>query len=151
MNFLQTKIIEPLKGLLKQGMSPSTLALSLTAGGLLAVFPVFGITTLLCVAFAAVFGLNQIAIQLANYLAYPLQFLLFIPFLRLGERLFNLQPLSINPTTVFEMAWNNFSLFLELYGLAVLSACAAWAVIALPTGVILWKALAFLLSKQKSL
>ncbi len=71
--------------ILKAGITPEKLALSVAIGLTLGVFPVLGSTTFLCAGAALLFGLNMPAIQLVNYLAYPLQFLLLIPFLRLGE------------------------------------------------------------------
>ena len=74
--------------MLRQGLSPEGLAWSLAVGLPLGVIPLVGISTVLCVGVALVFRLNQPAMQLANYLAYPLQILLWYPFLRLGEGLF---------------------------------------------------------------
>ena len=72
-------VVEPLQGVLKQGLSRQELALTLAVGVVVATFPVFGITTFLCMIVAAFLGLNQVAIQVANYAGYPLQFVLFIP------------------------------------------------------------------------
>ena len=74
--------------MLRQGLSPEGLAWSLAVGLALGVIPLVGISTVLCVGVALVFRLNQPAMQLANYLAYPLQILLWDPVLRLGEGLF---------------------------------------------------------------
>jgi hypothetical protein len=74
--------------LLKQGLDPERLAWSLAVGAALGCIPLYGTATMLCVGVAIAFRLNQPAILLANYLAYPLQLLLILPFIRLGERLF---------------------------------------------------------------
>jgi hypothetical protein len=50
-------------------------------------FPILGITTIACAIVAKLLRLKQGPIQLGNYAALPLQILLIIPFLRLGERL----------------------------------------------------------------
>lgn len=146
--FFHTRITDPIKALLQQGLLPQSLALCLASGFVLGFFPVFGITTILCIFVASALKLNQVAIQVANYCGYPLQFILFIPFIRLGELLFGLDRVSIDPLVIFDLAKSDFSLFLELYGTAVSAACAAWLVVALPTVFILWKALNLLL-KQK--
>lgn len=145
--FLSQRILSPVMGLLKQGMTPDALAKSIAAGLTIAVFPIFGITSLICIAVAALFRLNQIAIQIGNYCAYPLQFILFIPFLRFGEYLFGLETVPILPTEMFALARDNFSQFAELYGVAVLSACVAWALIALPVYLVAWQALSLMLRK----
>ena len=81
------KIIEPITALLKQGITYRKIALSIALGISLGIFPILGISTILCVLAAVIFRLNLLAIQLVNYLVYPLQLLLLIPFLRAGEML----------------------------------------------------------------
>ena len=84
-NYIQKKFILPLVNLLKQGMDPSKLSLALTSGAVIGVFPLLGITTVICGGVAAFFRLNHPAIQLANYVVFPMQLVLFFPFLTLGE------------------------------------------------------------------
>ena len=146
--FLHTRTIAPVKALLQQGLSPQTLAFSLTIGFVTGFFPVFGITTILCIVIAGFFKLDQVVIQIANYCGYPLQFILFIPFVRLGELLFGLEQVSIEPLVIFDLARSDFSQFLELYAITISAACAAWLVVALPAACILWKALGLLLKKK---
>ena len=85
MSYLQKKIILPLVDLLKQGMDPSSLSLALTSGALIGIFPVLGIATGVCGGVAVFFRLNHPAIQLANYIVFPMQIVLFFPFLTIGE------------------------------------------------------------------
>ena len=66
------------------GGDPSKLALSLALGVVISVMPVLGITTLFALALSVVFRLNHVAVVAANYLAYPAQILLFIPFFQAG-------------------------------------------------------------------
>jgi uncharacterized protein (DUF2062 family) len=96
MGWARTRILDPIVGMLKHGLSPEGLAWSLSVGVALGIIPLFGTSTALCVAVAAVFRLNQPAMQLANYLAYPLQLLLLFPFIRMGEWLFGAPQLTIS-------------------------------------------------------
>jgi hypothetical protein len=73
---------------LQQGISPRRLALTLALGFAIGCIPVIGIPTVLCAALALILGLNQPAIQAANYAAMPLQLLLIVPFMRLGKWIF---------------------------------------------------------------
>ena len=100
MTWARTRVWEPMLGLLKQGLSPEGLAWSLAAGVALGSIPLYGTATLLCVGVAMAFRLNQPAILLANYLAYPLQLLLILPFIRLGEQLFREPHLPLSLTTL---------------------------------------------------
>jgi uncharacterized protein (DUF2062 family) len=74
---------------LRQGVSPRRLALTLALGIAIGCIPVIGVPTLLCAALALTLRLNLPAIQAANYAAMPLQLLLIVPFVRLGEFLFS--------------------------------------------------------------
>ena len=95
--FFRRRIARPIVELLRQGVTPEKIALSLALGVALGVFPVLGTTTALCALAAFVLRLNLPAIQIVNYFVYPLQIALLIPFFRLGERLFGAQhlPLSV--------------------------------------------------------
>ncbi|HIJ50351.1 MAG TPA: DUF2062 domain-containing protein [Nitrospinae bacterium] len=76
-NTIQRKIILPLVSLLKQGAEPSRLSLALASDSFIGVFPVLGIATVAFAGVAALYRLNLPAIQLANYLVFPMQIILF--------------------------------------------------------------------------
>jgi uncharacterized protein (DUF2062 family) len=97
-------LLARLMHLLRQGLTPEKLALSIALGVGLSCFPVFGTTTLLCTFVALAFRLNLPAIQVGNYLALPLQLVLFFPFLRLGEKLFRAPRMSLSPEQLLAMA-----------------------------------------------
>jgi uncharacterized protein (DUF2062 family) len=96
-SFVRRRIVEPVLDLLRQGVTPEKLALSLAFGLGIGIFPVLGVSTVLCTVVAIALRLNLPAIQLVNYLASPLQLVLIIPFVRVGEHVLGLkaQPLSI--------------------------------------------------------
>ena len=81
---LRRRVVEPVKQQLWQGVTPAKLALSLALGVVISAMPVLGITTLVALAVSVVLRLNHVAVVAANYLAYPLQILLFIPFFQAG-------------------------------------------------------------------
>ncbi len=87
-SFFRRKLVQPLLELLKQGVTPDKLAMSVGLGLSLGIFPMIGSTTLLCGIIGYVLRVNQPAIQLINYFAYPLQLALFIPFFQAGAWLF---------------------------------------------------------------
>ncbi len=88
---------------LSQGLTPGRLAITLSVGLAIGCFPLLGITTILCGLVAIAFRLNLPAIQAGNYLALPLQILLFVPFGRLGERMFRAPRLPVSPRTWLSM------------------------------------------------
>jgi uncharacterized protein (DUF2062 family) len=81
---LRRRVVEPVKQQLLQGVTPAKLALSLALGVVISAMPVLGITTLVALAVSVLLRLNHVAVVAANYLAYPLQILLFIPFFQAG-------------------------------------------------------------------
>jgi uncharacterized protein (DUF2062 family) len=83
--FLQRRLVTPLLALLRQGVTPEKLALSVALGAIVAVIPVLGVSTILCAALALALRLNMPAIQVVNYLLTPVQLVLIIPLLRFGE------------------------------------------------------------------
>ena len=95
--------MQPILALLTQGITPEKIALSLAIGIAVGVFPMLGTTTLLCAGLAIVLGLNLPAMQLVNYLVYPAQIALLIPFMRLGEWIFSAQPLPLSLSQILAM------------------------------------------------
>lgn len=96
MSWLRRRLWEPLRAQLRQGLSPERMAWSLALGLGAGVSPLVGSSTGLCILLALVFRLNQVVMQAANYLAYPLQLALLIPFIRLGEKLFGAPRLPLS-------------------------------------------------------
>jgi uncharacterized protein (DUF2062 family) len=86
-DFFKRRLVSPLLQLLRQGVTPEKLALSVALGATIAIVPVLGVSTALCALLAIVLRLNMPAIQIVNYLMTPVQLLLIIPFLRFGELL----------------------------------------------------------------
>lgn len=89
-------MLRPLLRQLRGGVTPRRLAWSLALGIVLGINPSVGITTLLVVMLAWVFGLNQIASQIGAHAMAPLHLLLFIPFIELGVYLFHTRRLPLN-------------------------------------------------------
>ena len=83
-----SQFLKPIVDLLRQGLSPEKIALTIALGVVLGVAPVLGSTTLLCTLAAVTLRLNLPAIQIVNGAVYPLQFALLIPFYRMGTWVF---------------------------------------------------------------
>lgn len=124
------KIYDPLMAQLKQGVTPEKLGQSVAFGVVLGSVPVIGVTTSLCLLAAALFKLNHVAIQTINYLVYPLQIALIIPFLRMGEWIFNVAPASLDVKIMIYEFQHEFLKAFEKYGMTALRGVAAWAIVA---------------------
>ena len=131
-NVIRDRVLTPLKQLLNEGLTPVKMSHALAAGFVLGITPMLGISSILAVGVAAVFKLNQVAIQVANWAAYPAQIVLFIPFIRAGEWLLGLEPAAINPSDIASMLSDDFYASLEIYGQSLAAGVALWAVSAIP-------------------
>jgi uncharacterized protein (DUF2062 family) len=130
--FLRRRIARPIVELLRQGVTPEKMALSLALGVALGVFPVLGTTTALCAFVAFVWRLNLPAIQIVNYFVYPLQIVLLIPFFRAGERLFGATHLPLSVTQILVMVHASFWGATRFLWTTIWHAAAAWCLIAPP-------------------
>jgi uncharacterized protein (DUF2062 family) len=128
--FWRRRVLDPLVDLLAQGLTPERLALSLAVGLVLGLFPIVGVTTLLCVAAGFAFRLNHLALQLANHLAYPLQLPLVLAFVRLGERLVGAPRVSFDPLELVRHFGRDAAGFLREFGLTGLHGILGWSLVA---------------------
>ncbi len=131
--FLPRLFARSLEKFLRCGLSPRKLALTLALGTVIGILPVLWGSTLLCVLAAAIFRLNQVSIQAVNYLVYPIQLALFIPFFRLGEKFF-----PGSPGVTINSHGGHFYAFLARAGLSNIKAIGAWSMIAPPLAVLLY-------------
>jgi len=134
---------------LSQGVSPRRLALTLALGLAVGCIPVVGIPTLVCAALAFALRLNLPAIQAANYAVMPLQFLLIVPFVRLGGRLFASS--QIEAARASDLAHTSPLLLVQGYcGLAA-HALVAWLILAVPAVILLTAAFTPILRRVPAL
>lgn len=81
------KVVDPLFEILRRGAEPKQLAFSASLGITLGIFPICGVTVLLCgMAIALLRSLcHPPSVMLANFIATPIELSLVVPFLRFGE------------------------------------------------------------------
>jgi uncharacterized protein (DUF2062 family) len=125
------------KSLLFREASPRKLALTIALGVVIGILPLFWGTTLLCALLAYLFRLNQAAIQAANYLAFPLQTTLIVPFYRLGAQIFPWGPPASAEEMVKQLG-SNWGKEAALVLVATLKALAAWLLVAVPAAGLLY-------------
>jgi uncharacterized protein (DUF2062 family) len=133
--FLNRVLLQPIVKFLKQGLTPDKLSLCFAMGITLGTFPVLGSTTLLCTLAVFIFRLNMPAILFVNYFVYPLQLILFIPFIRAGEFLFHQTPIPLDIVLIFSMLKEDMVGTIQSLWWTNMHAIVAWFVFALPIGV----------------
>ena len=107
--------LRPLLRVLRGGVTPRRLAWSLALGMVVGINPSVGLTTLLVLIVAWIFGLNKLASLIGTHVVAPLHLLLFVPFIQLGVHLFHtrklpmdrreLEHLSHHPLWLFRNIW----------------------------------------------
>jgi hypothetical protein len=117
------------KKIFRQGLTPSQLALTIALGVAVGILPLLWGATPLCALLSFRLRLNQVAIQAVNYLVYPLQLALFVPFYSLGATIFPWGPVfsadSLLAGWQDDLRGNIFLLFV-----ATLKALGVWFLMA---------------------
>lgn len=140
-DFLQRRLVAPLLALLKQGVTPRKLALSLALGIVIGLVPILGISTALCALIALVLRLNMPTIQLVNYLLTPLQLLLIIPQLRFGEMLASAPRFPITLESGLALLSHGVINAVTVLATAIVHATLGWLVAAPLAAVLLFRIL----------
>jgi uncharacterized protein (DUF2062 family) len=139
--WLHRRLIEPLLSLLRQGGSPASLALCVSIGIVVGNIPILGVSTILCTVIALAFRLNLPAIQVAQAAMAPMQVLLIVPFVRLGEWITRAprQPLSLKEGMVLieQGIWQAVVVLWD----AIVHAGLAWILVAPPAVFLLHRSL----------
>jgi len=136
-DWLKRKVRDPLLAELKKGVSPSEIAAAISVSLAIAVNPIIGTTTILCLLAGKVFRLNHLIMQTINYFSYPLQLLLIIPLVRLGEMITGSEKLPLNPTLIIEEFNRSISGFLVKFGMAGLHGLLGWLIAVPPCAFII--------------
>ena len=145
--YLHRRLVRPILDLLTQGITPEKIALSIAFGLVLGMFPALGWSTLLCLVLALWLKLNVPAMQLVNYLSYPLQLALLVPFLRAGEFLFRAPRLAISLPQILAMVKANVWHAITSLWAATMHAIVAWALVAPVAVWVIYKILAPILKR----
>lgn len=123
-------MIDPIVAIATQGITPEKIAVTLAVGSAVAVFPILGTTTLLCILVGILLRLNQPIILLVNGIMTPLHVAVIYACLRLGAWLFGDSDVHVGLRGMNHMFWEEPRLFWTMFGTAVIHAVVAWAIVA---------------------
>jgi uncharacterized protein (DUF2062 family) len=147
-------VLRPLLRLLRGGVTPRRLAWSLALGMVVGINPSVGLTTLLVVLAAWIFGLSKLASVIGSHVVAPLHLLLFIPFIDLGVYLFQTRKLPLNRKQLEHLGHHPWRLVHEIWQWEW-HALIVWgllAAVAMPLlAVYLRRALVMLLCRHRAL
>ena len=134
--WVQRRLLDPFMSLLKAGLSPGSLALTVALGVAFGIAPTVGLTTILSTATALRLRLNVAAIQLVCHLLSPVQLILLLPLLRWGATILGQgeQVANLTLTQIRHMiSADGWISVVQLLWRAELGALLLWAVAAVPT------------------
>ena len=129
-DFLHRRLVTPLLALLRQGVTPGKLALSVSLGAAIGLIPVLGVSTALCALAALCLKLNMPAIQIVNYLLAPLQLVLIIPLLRFGELIASAPAFPVTLDSGLALLSQGVVHAVRILATAILHASLGWVVLA---------------------
>ena len=127
-DWLRRRVRDPLVAELRQGATPEAVSAAVTVSFAIAILPVIGLTTLLCLLAGRLFRLNHVVMQIINHTAFPLQVLLIVPFVRLGETLSGSRHFALTPKAIIDEFTRSIPDFLEKFWLTGLHGLIGWAV-----------------------
>jgi len=140
---LKTKTI----ALFKQGLSPIELTQSILVAALFSIIPIFGVTTILLTAFSLKRKLNLPIMIAISYLAWPLQILMIIPFINIGEFIFSVPQSNHSAQEIIASFQESFFGTLSQLSFELLCGFGGWLLTAVPFFTVIYLVLNFLISK----
>jgi uncharacterized protein (DUF2062 family) len=129
-SFWSRKVKEPIVAQLTQGVTPDKIALTVAVGSALALFPILGTTSLLCLIAGIFLRLNQPIIQVVNWACTPIHIPLIFYCVHLGEKLFGSPHTKFKLQEIAKLLWEDPLLFAQKFGLTGFHACVVWAIAA---------------------
>ncbi len=127
--WLRCRVLRPLLRVMRCGVTPRRLAWSLALGMVVGINPSVGVTSLIVVALAWIFGLSKLASLIGTHVVAPLHLVLFIPFIELGVHLFHTRKLPMDRRQLEHLSHHPIRLFHEIWQWEW-HALLVWAVVA---------------------
>ena len=144
---IHRKLVQPFIDLLKQGVTPEKIALTIALGVSLGVIPVIGSTTMLCTVAAVTLRLNLPGIMLINGLVYPLQLALLVPFLRAGAWIFRVDGPKLTIGQIFPLIRTDMWHTITTLWVATMHALVIWLIAGCAVSSIVYLVLAVVLRR----
>lgn len=128
LNTLKDKIT----ALFRQGLTPKEIALSIIVSGLIGIIPVLGVSTFMITTLSLKSKLNLPLMIAFNYLMWPVQILLIIPFIRIGGFIFSVQPNHPTLEEIISSFHDSFFRTLSHLSFELLCGLGGWFFTAVP-------------------
>ena len=138
---LKTKII----ALFKQGLTPVELTQSIIVSGLISTIPILGVSTFLLTALSLKRKLNLPIMIAQSYIMWPIQVVMIIPFINIGEFIFSVPKTNHSAQEIIASFQNSFFATLSHLSFELLCGFGGWLLTAVPFSVGVYLASIFIL------
>ena len=144
------RLFRLIKQQLQQGTSAHELSMAIVLGVALGTIPVFGFITAICAGLAAWLRLNITLSLAVLYAVMPLQLLLFVPFIRLGELMFSTRRLPLAPENIVNsLQATPWDFMLQIWQ-SIAGALGAWLILSVMVGGLLYQVFFLLIRRCRA-
>lgn len=144
----QNSLKNKFTALFKQGLSPMQLSESIIVSGMFSIIPILGVSTFLLTFLSIKRKLNLPIMITISYLMWPIQVLLIIPFIRVGEFLFSIPSTHHTVEEIVSSFQNSFFQTLSHLSFELLCGLGGWFLTAVPISIGIYLVLLLFLKKE---
>jgi uncharacterized protein (DUF2062 family) len=126
---------DKITALFKQGLSPIHLSQSIIVSGALSIIPILGVSTFILTTLSLKKKLNLPIMIAISYLMWPIQILLIIPFIRVGEFIFSVPSTQHTAEEIITSFQNNFFETLSYLSFELLCGLGGWFLTVVPLSI----------------
>lgn len=145
------KIKDKITALLKQGLSPKELSQSIIVSGIISIIPILGVSTFMITMVSLKWKLNLPVMIAVSYLMWPIQILLIIPFIRVGEFIFSVPRNQHTVEEIISSFQSSFFKTLSQLSFELLCGLGGWFFTAVPVAVGIYLVSILFLKERKTL
>jgi uncharacterized protein (DUF2062 family) len=129
--FFKRRIVTPIVNQLTQGLTPHKIALTIAVGSGIALFPILGTTTVLCLMLGVFLKLNQPIVQAVNLVCAPLHLPVIYYSFKFGDRWLGATgaSASFELRPMMELLRDHPLQFFQTYEHTALHAIIVWSVV----------------------
>lgn len=132
----------------KQGLSPLAIIKSVIVSVLMTIIPFYGITTIALTTLSIRLKLNLPLMVAVSYLSTPLQILLFIPFIRIGEHIFSVKHTLYTVNDLQQSFKNSIIQTIANLSFELICGLSGWLVVAFPIAAIAYYTITYSFGKR---
>jgi uncharacterized protein (DUF2062 family) len=126
-SFWRRRVVTPVLAQLKQGVTPDQIALTLAVGTACSLLPFLGFTALLNLGVGLWLRLNQPILQTLNQVLGPLQLVMILVYVRIGEKIWGAPEMPLSVRVLAQSFTDDPGAFLRRFGWTGVHAATAWA------------------------